>query len=137
MWDLVKTVLGLVLPPLQKRRRVRLTLHRASFCNTGRECYFFTVTNVSHDREIEVTHVWIDGPTQIPAIQPDRPLPKRLKPDESWETWIDVAKVPPTLQGDVFTLGRARLSTGKIVKSEWNKDVPQSGFVPGGPISPS
>jgi hypothetical protein len=65
---------------------------------------------------------------------PDRPLPKRLKPDETWETWVDVGRVPDV--GDkVYKLGRARLSTGVVIKSRKNAAVPEQGSVPGGPVT--
>src|SRR4051794_31073004 len=109
VFEVVKAILGIVLPPWQRRRKVRLTMHRAFFSQTGRQCYFMTVTNLSQEKEVEITHVWINGHPQVSAIPPERPLPKRLKPDETWETWIDVAQVQDTRE-DVFALGRARLS---------------------------
>jgi hypothetical protein len=95
-------------------------------------CYFINATNLS-DREIEITHIWFDCDPDIHVMQPDRPLPKRLKPDETWETWIEAYRVPDAC-GEPFTLARARLSTGVIVTSEKNENVPSQGFIPGGPI---
>jgi len=70
----------------------------------------------------------------VPANEPARPLPKRLKPDESWETWVDVARLPEHLHEAVYGLARARLSNGVTIKSKKNEEVPQEGNVPGGPI---
>jgi hypothetical protein len=132
--DILKTVLEKVWVAFGGRRRVRLTVHRAFFVATGRECFFLNVTNLSTDRELEITHIWFDCKPQIPALQLDRMLPKRLKPDETWETWIDVSRVPVELHESVYTLARARLSSGRIIKSMKNVDVPDAGVVPGGPI---
>jgi hypothetical protein len=134
IFDILKTVFDKVWPALGDRRRIRLTVHRACFVATGRECFFVNITNVSRSREIEITHVWFDCSPQVSALKHDRPLPKRLKPDEAWETWVEVSKIPSALHESVYELARARLSTGKIIKSERNKDVPESGIVPGGPI---
>jgi hypothetical protein len=61
-------------------------------------------------------------------------LPKRLKPEETWETWVEVNKLPAHLHQSAYTLARARLSNGKIIKSVENIGVPESGTVPGGPM---
>ena len=122
VWE---TVLG--------RRRLRLLAHHAYFSGTGRPCYFLNITNMSRERELEVTHVWFALESEVHARAPDRPLPKRLKPDETWETWVEADRVPADLGEKVFTLGRARLSTGRIIKSRKNETVPSEGTVPGGP----
>jgi hypothetical protein len=116
------------------RRRLRLLVHRAYFSGDVRECYFINATNLSHDREIEITHVWFDVTPKVFAMPPDRPLPKRLKTDETWETWVEADRLPRDLGDRVYTLARARLSTGRVVKSRKNEDVPSEGTVPGGPI---
>lgn len=116
------------------RRVVRFTVHRAFFLQSRRECYFLNVTNLSGKREIEVTHVWFEWPPQVHATEPSRPLPKRLKPDETWETWIDVGRVQVKGRAQVFSSARLRLSTGGVVKSKENRNVPDQGFVPGGSV---
>ncbi len=116
------------------RRRVNLLVHHAYFGHTGKACYFLNLTNRSHERDLEVTHVWFALEPEVHAHPPDRPLPKRLKPDESWETWVEADRLPIGVGESLFTLGRARLSTGRIVKSRKNRDVPSQGAVPGGPI---
>ena len=119
------------------RRQVRFLMHRATFLASPStpECYFLNLTNLSRDREVEVTHIWVETATSdIHVLQPDRPLPVRLKPDESWETWIDVSNLPPDLGESVFKMGRARLSSGRVIKSRRNKKVPPFGAIPGGPV---
>jgi hypothetical protein len=131
----LKSLLEPLTTAIWGRRHVRLTVHKAHFIESGRECYFINVTNLSRNREIEVTHVWFDTVHQVHALERDRPLPKRFKPDETWETWVDVGRIPSELGESVYRLGRARLSTGAIIKSRKNVDVPHAGDVPGGPVT--
>jgi hypothetical protein len=132
--DIAKTVFEKILSAFEDRRQTRLTVHKAFFVATGREYFFVNITNLSRNREIEITHIWFDCVPQIPVLNPNRMLPKRLKADETWETWIEVDKVPSQLHESTYTLARARLSTGKILKSIRNANVPESGTVPGGLI---
>jgi len=114
--------------------RLRVTLHVAQFVRSGTNCCFINVTNLS-DIDVELTHVWMaTTPATFPDT-PDRPLPKRLRPQESWEVWIPLSRLPVRSAGDdLHHLGRARLSTGVVVSSIANDSVPPSGSVPGGPI---
>ena len=88
------------------------------------------VTNLSRSREIEITHVWFETDPPVHVLNPDRPLPARLRLDETLETWISVSELPTAL--NVERLGRIRLSSGKVVKSRLNKRVPPIGMVAGG-----
>lgn len=135
--DLFKTVTNNYWKFIDHRRKVRFTVHRAFFLAVGVECYFLNVTNVSSTKEVEVTHLYFQDTNnrQIPVIQKDRPLPKRLKPDETWETWIRVELIPQSLRTVPFRRARLRLSTGKVIKSRINKNVPQTGEVPGGKVT--
>ena len=119
-------------PPSSK---LRFTVHRAFFVPNGPECFFLNATNLTAGSDLEVTHVWIATSPEVHVIQRDRPLPKRLKPQETWETWIRVDQVPATERDTVFDLARARLSTGEIVRSRRNDGVPSYGTVPGGAIT--
>ena len=114
----------------QGRRKVRVLVHPAVFRGDLTPCYFVNVTNLSRDREVEVTHVWFDVDSPVHVLRPERPLPVRLRGDESWETWIEFAKLVHASNPE--TLARVRLSSGKIIKSRLNPDVPTEGFVPGG-----
>lgn len=118
----------------EEPRKVRLTVHRAFFVESGQECFFINATNLSRTREVELTHLWLQLHSDTPVLQADRPLPKRLKPDESWETWFRVDAVPEQFHDSIYTLARARLSSGQLVSSEKNEGVPEAGAVPGGPI---
>jgi hypothetical protein len=130
-WGVLEKLVDLVAPELLLRRRLRFTVHRSAFLPSGRQAIFLNATNLSKDREIELTHVWLASSPAIPALQPERPLPKRLRPDETWETWIYLDEVPVHLRESVVDLARARLSTGKQVKAKLNVDVPPIGTVPG------
>ena len=80
-------------------------------------------------REVEITHLWFETnpPTQI--LNPVRPLPARLRLDETFETWIPVADVPTV--DDLERMVRVQLSNGKVVKSRLNKGVPPTGYIAG------
>ncbi len=112
-------------------RRVRLLVHQATLLPTGEECFFLNITNLSGSRDIEVTHVWFDTMPQVHVLNPARPLPRRLRPDESWETWVPVGYLPTSDWNRIFKLGRARLSSGRVLKSRENRAVPPGGIIPG------
>jgi hypothetical protein len=109
-------------------------VHRAFFAHgyQGRRQFFINVTNISPRREVEITHLWFETnpPTQI--LNPVRPLPARLRLDETFETWIPVADVPTV--DDLEGMVRVQLSNGKVVKARLNKGVPPTGYI-GGPGS--
>jgi hypothetical protein len=121
--------------PAASERRVRVTVHRAFFVGRpSSPAYFVNVTNLSRDREVEVTHVWFDTQPRVHVLRPERPLPKRLRPDESWETWIECGNLPDAVNEYPYQLARVRLSTGEVFSSVENVGVPEEGEVPGGPI---
>ena len=124
-------ILDAILPAFFNRRRLRVRVHRAQFVGSGQECFFVNLTNRSSTRDLEVTHVWFQADGQIPLLQPQRPLPVRLAPDQSWETWLPVAALPQAVLPQALTLARARLSHGAVVHSKPNTNVPDSGSVPG------
>jgi hypothetical protein len=111
--------------------RVSFKTHRAVLEGVG-ECYFFTVTNRSRSRDIVLTHVWVQSRPEVHIIQPARPLPRRLSPEEPWETWVPVSALPADAREDAYTLGRVKLSSGKVLTSIRDLHVPAVGFVPGG-----
>jgi hypothetical protein len=118
------------------RRILRVRVHRAFFQGLQTKFYFVNVTNLSKTRELEITHVWFDTDPRIVVMQPQRPLPKRLKPDETWETWLPVHVISKHTAPDVYELARVRLSNGTVVRSKENKNVPPAGTVPGGKSNP-
>jgi hypothetical protein len=110
---------------------LRVRCHRAFLLPSGPECYLINVANLSLQRDAEITHVWFDNSEQVPVLNPSRPLPRRLRPEETWETWIAVESLPKMIQQDAFELARVRLSNGRVIKSRRNMDVPTAGYVPG------
>ena len=99
-------------------------------------CCFINVTNICRDVDVEITHVWIEGIPQVFAHNRDRLLPKRLRPHESWETWIPVDRLDPQMtEAGLYQAARVRVSTGEVVASVRNDTVPGEGAVPGGPIA--
>lgn len=123
----------------QARRKVGLTVHRgfevvgvnaAGQPVTGKENYYVGVVNASHEREIEVTHAWIDTDPPLHIFDPD--LPKRLKHSARFEMAVPVDRVvgDPAL---VPWLARVQLSPDdRIVKSKPRENVPDFGVVPRG-----
>jgi hypothetical protein len=111
--------------------RVRVLAHRAVLFNTSEPCLFINVTNLTRTREIEITHVWLETDPRFDVLNLDRPLPKRLKPDETWETWVPLELVPNGQREAVLSLGRIQLSNGRILRTVHRSRVPAAGFVPG------
>jgi len=115
---------------------IRVTVHLAVFAQTGTRCCFINVTNICRDSDMELTHVWIESKPQVFSHNPDRQLPKRLRPYESWETWVTLDELNPEMTAtDVFQAARVRVSTGEVVSSVRNKTVPPAEDVPGGPVT--
>jgi len=122
-----------VLDRFSDRRRVRVGVHLAYFRQGEVPHYFIKVSNLSRRRDIEITHVWVEGAPPVNVMLPERPLPTRLKPDEMWEGWVrerDVAHIP-----NVDRAVRARLGNRKVVRSRPDRDLPDEGFT-GGKGSP-
>ena len=123
-------ILDAILPTFFNRRRLRVRVHRAYFVGSHQECFVVSLTNRSSTRDLEVTHVWFQGDSQIPVLQ--RPLPVHLKPDQCWETWVPVAALPQMVLPQALTLAHARLSDGAVVRAKPNINVPNYGIVRGG-----
>jgi hypothetical protein len=131
MLEICFKILDAILPAFFDRRRLRVRVHRAYFPGSAVEHFFVNLTDRSSGRDLEVTHVWFEADHQIPVLQPQRPLPVRLKPDQSWETWLPVGALPQVLLPKALSLARARLSTGAVVKSKRETNIPGYGAVPG------
>jgi hypothetical protein len=99
----VQSILGL-------RQQIRVLVHRAVLLHNYTGCYFMNVTNKSLSRDVETTHVWFAGDPEIHVLNPQRVLPRRLRPDESWETWIEARLLPTSVRDTAHTLARVRLS---------------------------
>ena len=115
---------------LLNRRRIRVLVHRAFIEDSQKEAFFITITNLTLDREIEVTHIWFNSHPKIHVIRNDRVLPKKLKPNETWDTWLPVNKLPTGYHPHAFTMVRVRLSNGSLAYSELNLTPPEKGTDP-------
>jgi len=112
------------------RRRVSVLVHHGFFMGQpSRSFYFVKVTNLSRHRDIVITHVWFATNPPVYLLLAERPLPARLRPDETWEGWADAATLADA--SNVERSGRVRLANGRTVKSLPNKDVPPVGYVAG------
>jgi hypothetical protein len=111
-------------------RKVRVLVHAAHLLDAPDvECAFVNVTNLSRNREVSITHVWFVTRTgRVDVINADRPLPRRLVPDETWETWVRLSAIDAP---DPYTAARVRLSTGDEIESRRNPSVQPAGHVPG------
>ena len=113
---------------LKSRRRVRVLVHRGVFLPGSSEHLFMKVVN-GPSADVEITHIWFATQPPVHLLNPHRPLPARLRPSETFETWVAVAQVPK-VEG-LERLGRVLLSDGKSIHSRLNKTVPPVGFVAG------
>jgi hypothetical protein len=125
----------------QRRRKVNLTVHRADLqgpifargdqiVDIQTDSYFINITNASHDRDIVVTHIWIES--EPPVHIHDADLPLRLQHSALWSTSVAVEEVPADPEA-VPWLARCRLSPdGKVIKSRPSRNVPPFGTVPRG-----
>jgi serine/threonine protein kinase len=118
------------------RSSVRILAHRAVYLGSLRKALFINVTNLSETVDREVTHIWVEADPKTYIENPRRPLPKRLKPQETWETWIELGQLPNDLVNENLpSLVRARLSTGEVLCGVRNESVPESGWIPGAPVA--
>lgn len=91
--------------------------------------WFMTVTNKSQARDIELTHAYFaDAPSE--RLLTNMPLRTRLKPDETWEGWLNVANLANT--SNVEQSGRVLISgKNEPIRSRRNRHVPAIGNVAG------
>jgi hypothetical protein len=107
----------------------RVLVRQAYFRGQEHPHYFVKVTNLLQGRDIEITHVWFHADPSVHVLLPERPLPARLRSNETWEGWVDAAAVAHV--ADVERSARVRLSDGTTIESRPNTDVPSEGYVAG------
>ena len=127
---LIENYGGEFLNALLNRRRIRVLVHRAFLEDRQKEAFFITITNLTLDREIEITNIWFNSNPKVHVIRNDRVLPKKLKPNETWDTWLPVNKLPSAYHPYVFKMVRVRLSNGSLAYSEENLTHPEKEIVP-------
>jgi hypothetical protein len=115
----------------QARQRLRVLVHRGYLQGGPVPFYFVKVTNLSSARDVVITHVWFEAAPPVHLLLKERPLPKRLRPNETWEAWIPAADLAHAQ--DVERLGRVLMTAKRnwVVKSRPNTETPPAGFVPG------
>ena len=105
-----------------------LLVHKAYFNGNPIQHFFIKLINTSESKEIEITHVWYKNENITVDIL-TAPLPKRLKPDEIYETWVPVDQIPN--DENAFQNFHAVISTGEAFTSKQNIDVRPFGFIAG------
>lgn len=113
--------------------RLRVTAHDGRFdIAPDIELYFIGVVSETED-DVFLTHVWAQCSKSNVFPENDlRPLPRRLRKGEPWETWIRSADVPREEHENPYNMMRVRISTGETFRSSYNRGVPSHGDVPGG-----
>jgi len=107
---------------------IRVLVHKAYFQNNPVQYFFIKIVNITSDAEVEVTHVWCESDTETVDIL-TAPLPRRLKPFETYETWVPVEDISE--HDDIFQHFWVVVSTGEVFSSQQNVDVRPIGFVAG------
>jgi hypothetical protein len=92
---------------------------------SGQRLYVKIINMSRHD--VEVTHVWLATKPEVDLIALDPPLPIRLRAEETHEVWFPLDDLPVDVE--LERLVRVRLSSGKTVRSRWNRNVPPVGGV--------
>ena len=112
--------------------RIRVRAHLASMLDDDQLCLFINVTNRSAKNDVELTHVWLETQPTVEIVNENRPLPRRLRPRETWETWVPLSDVPSAQISTLLYQARVRLSTSDhAFKSRPNRKVRPVGYVPG------
>jgi hypothetical protein len=115
-----------LIPPIN----IRVLVHKAYFLNNPAQQFFIKVVNVTPNIDVEVTHVWFENDIGTMDIMNDiAPLPRRLKQNETYETWVSVADIPE--DGDIFHHFMVMVSTGEIFPSQQNVTVRPFGYIAG------
>jgi hypothetical protein len=112
----------------QARRRLRALVYRGYLQDGSVPFYFVKVTNLSSARDVVITNVWFEAAPPVHLLLPERPLPKRLLSDETWEAWIPATELAHA--SDVERLGRVLITAKRhnwVVKSRPSTDVPPAG----------
>lgn len=129
--SLLWKLLDLLLMSAGGPKRASVGVHEAPLAQGAAECFFINVTNTSPTKDIELTHVWLKTAPEIHIANHARPLPKRLRPDESWETWLPAVAVPKHQRGSIAHMARVRISTGKILSLPAQRRRSSSRIYPG------
>jgi hypothetical protein len=123
----LRRLFGVEARPQRQPPVVRVLAHRAYFIGNPVEHFFIKVVNMTPGADVEVTHVWYQNGRRVEILS--RPLPVRLRPSETWETYVPASNISE--DADVFHHFHALISTGEEFASVHNRDVPPAGYVAG------
>jgi hypothetical protein len=120
---LAKKVFKDLIEGLAKRRedekRLRVMVHRGPWHidsrTPARDCWFITATNIASDEPVEITAVWFECAPRRFVERRQRRLPVTLRPGETWDTWIEVEKLPDDVRENAHSLARVRVGTGTVL----------------------
>lgn len=102
------------------RGRVRVTVRRSlwepSAGQPGRDCYFIALRSAA-EVDVLVTQVWFECEPRVFVDRRQRRLPKVLAAGETWETWLEVDKLPGSVRDRAHELARVRLASGTVLKA--------------------
>jgi len=102
------------------RGRVKVTVRRSlwepSPGQPGRECYFIALRSAA-EVDVLVTQVWFECEPRAFVDRRQRRLPKVLAAGETWETWLEVHKLPEGVRDRAQELARVRLASGTVLKA--------------------
>ena len=113
--------------PQRQPPALKVLAHSAYFIGNPVEYFFIKLVNITPEVDVEVTHVWYKNGCRVDILS--RPLPVRLRPNETWETYVATSIIPHDVEA--LQHFHALISTGEVFASEHNKDVPSTGYVAG------
>ena len=119
--------INLNVEPQRQLPVLKVLAHRAYFIGNPVEHFFIKVVNITPGADVEVTHVWYKNGCRIDILS--RLLPVRLRPNETWETYVATSIIPHDVEA--LQHFHALISTGEVFASEHNKYVPPTGYVAG------
>jgi len=109
--------------------KARVLAHKAYFQGDTIQHFFIKITNLTPSTDIEVTHVWYEFNNFTIDILSIK-LPRRVKPNETIETFIPVSEIPKD-DKNVFQHFKVEVSTGERFTSSQNVNVRPFGYVAG------
>jgi hypothetical protein len=101
------------------RGRLKVTVRRSLWepapGQPGRDCYFIALRSCA-DVDVLVTQVWFECEPRAFVDRRQRRLPKVLAAGETWETWLEVDKLPERVRDQAYALARVRLASGTVLR---------------------
>jgi hypothetical protein len=95
---------------------VRRSLWEPAAGQPGRDCYFIALRSAA-EVDVLVTQVWFECEPRAFVDRRQRRLPKVLAAGETWETWLEVDKLPESVRDRAHELARVRLASGTVLRA--------------------